>query len=732
MSGRRAAAPADLHGDRPIFLVAGSVGRRSAEPEVQPALAVGGVTPAGPDPPALLLAADGNGDPRAEAVALSRRVHQPQPQEGARPQVRRGVRRRVRRGPRAGPGGGLAPPQRRRVVLVGDDDLERAVGVEVERRQAARRSLGFAEPFRPVAAGFPDEQLVRLPVTLAQGGSVLDLRVEVAVRERQVEIAVVLRVEEDGAPAEGLEGGGGDADPDSVFEEQFRGDGAVEGVVVVGEVRHRQVEPAVPVGVRGGDAHAPLGGAVRAERHAGEEPHLLEAAAVVRKQRVRPAVVGHEEIRVGVVVEVERGDPHGVPRRERGDSPAFRGVAEGPVAASQVEAVGLRFEPARPVEDRNRPAPAAGAPSGADRNFGGLDVVGHEEIGGAVPVGVEERGPEAPAVVVHAGGGADFGEGAVAVVAEEEVAPQRGQVEIGEAVGVEVGAHRSLAEDARRDAGGLGYFAETPAALVPVERAGAVAERSGRVLPGVLPVRRVREVEIREPVLVVVEHRHPGPGGLGDVVLRRTAGPGNDGEPDFGGDVAVVLRPLRRGRNGEGRKGGRTGGDDRCEDRHAPLRRFRATGTALPAAPSVPKPPLDDRRGVRTGETAPGRRTANRRKRRNPRTGHADSEIVQLRHFGAIATGFERAREREGPDRRRRLPRWPPRAAPLSPGGWGRCRRVRGRSRSRTASATPERGRWPRVGAPRIVGSAAAAPAAPMARSFGSVISSPSLPGSKE
>ena len=44
----------------------------------------------------------------------------------------------------------------------------------------------------------------------------------------------------------------------------------------------------------------------------------------------------------------------------------------------------------------------------------------------------------------------------------------------------------------------------------------------------------------------------------------------------------------------------------------------------------------------------------------------------------------------------------------------------------------PDRERRSRVGAPRIVGSAVAAvPAAPAARSFGSVISAPSLPGSK-
>ena len=199
-----------------------------------------------------------------------------------------------------------------------------------------------------------------------------------AVREGDVQVAVVVGVEEQGAPPQRPEGRGRHARAHRVLEEERGADSLVEGVVVVREVRDHQVGEPVFVRIRGGHPHASLCRPVGAERDPGEQAGLPEATAAVLEHVVRTAVVGHKDVLIAVVVEVERDGPHGVARRNVSDSGRVACILERAVPPPAEKAVGLRNEAARAVEHRDPPAPAPGPPSVPDVRLVRFDVVGDE------------------------------------------------------------------------------------------------------------------------------------------------------------------------------------------------------------------------------------------------------------------------------------------------------------------------------------------------------------------
>jgi len=157
----------------------------------------------------------------------------------------------------------------------------------------------------------------------------------------------------------------------------------------------------------------------------------------------------------------------------------------------------------------------------ADDLLDGVEVVGDVEVWPAVVVVVKEPGCEGEDGGLHAGLSGDLSERAVVVVAIEEVgAVEVGDVEVWEAVVVEVGGGDGLAEGDAVDAGGVGDVFEGAVAAIVKELCGGFF---------------VGDEEVEETVVVDVG---PGGGLRGGDHVGQTALPGDVSE----GAVAVIAQ----------------------------------------------------------------------------------------------------------------------------------------------------------------------------------------------
>ena len=168
------------------------------------------------------------------------------------------------------------------------------------------------------------------------------------------------------------------------------------------------------------------------------------------------------------------------------------------------------------------------------------DVVGDEEVEPPVAVEVDEGGGDRPQRAVlrvaarEAGGLGDVLEGAVAVVAEERVAAQAGDEEVGVAVVVVVAGGDAEVVAPPGHARRLGHVGE-----------GAVARccgRGGSSMRGPSSPRRamrraVHDVDVEPAVVVVVEEGHARDHRLRLVLARRAAGVGHEAHAARGGDL---------------------------------------------------------------------------------------------------------------------------------------------------------------------------------------------------
>ncbi len=156
----------------------------------------------------------------------------------------------------------------------------------------------------------------------------------------------------------------------------------------------------------------------------------------------------------------------------------------------------------------------------------GLHVARDVEVEIAVGVGVEERAARAPA------GGRDTGrrrhvlEGAVALVAKEEVGAPVRDVEVERAVAVVVARADAVAPCGRVEPRLLRDVLELQPAEVPVED---VAVR--HALAALRELRGRHEVDVEPPVAVVVEEGDTTASRLEDVILRRSSAVGLRREP---------------------------------------------------------------------------------------------------------------------------------------------------------------------------------------------------------
>ena len=244
-------------------------------------------------------------------------------------------------------------------------------------------------------------------------------------------------------------------------------------------------------------------------------------------EEVRRRVVRHVEIRPAVVVVVEPGDAEAEVAARIRDAGLFGYVGEAPVAVVVEEQVPLARQAARAALHGDA-AVLAGlvlAELGQMREID-LHVAADEQIEPPVAIVVGEAAARRPSSDRDAGLLGDVGERAVAIVAIQMVAAERGHVEILPAVAVHVRRADAHAPARVADAGLVGDVLESSVAEIAIER----AARRVRIVGGVHR-QRVHEVDVRQPVVVVVEERHAAAHRLDDeslfrrgVMLERNAG----------------------------------------------------------------------------------------------------------------------------------------------------------------------------------------------------------------
>ena len=265
--------------------------------------------------------------------------------------------------------------------------------------------------------------------------------------------------------------------------------------------RSEVVLQAISVNVSAIDSHAGLGAAGGVEGDAGLERRVFElAAAQVAPEEVRYRVVGDEEVDVAVGIEVggqdtealgEDSAAHGDPRRA-GD------VLKPAAAAVEVERVGS------PIVFVGM---AVGGGLLLAAGAGLVDpgvveqVVGDVEVQQAVAVDVGEAGTRAPEGSPCPGGGCSIAEGAVAVIDVEHVTAEVGDVEVRVAIIVDIADREGGAVVPVADPGQVGYVDKASLAGVAEQ---AIAGVAGSVGPGRVAV-ALHEVEVEVSVSIVVE-----------------------------------------------------------------------------------------------------------------------------------------------------------------------------------------------------------------------------------
>ena len=460
-------------------------------------------------------------------------------------------------------------------VQVDDDDVHVPVSLEVPEGGAAAdaddRVRGGAGGLRELerhalALAGPAEQVVRFGVgvlgvealTLLPG---LDGAVGHVEVERPVEVEV-LEAHSEARELDAHPGGPGGV----AHVAELAVAVPIERVRLAPQVGHVEVEVAVLVEVDELDAHPGLGGPVAVQAAACPDPAVLEdGAPVVDPEQVGGGVVRHVDVEVTVEVRVAHRETEAVPEG-RVDSGPQGGVGEA--------------EPSERVEDvrRGRVVVVRAAVVGFAVVVEALDldrvrpaeVVHDIEVELAVAVGVEHRGARGPARIAHLELRGLVREGAVPVVHVHDVRSDVGHEQVRVPVPVEVPAGRAHAIRGAAHPRFLGHVREAQGAsrlgVVPKEAVPGALDALGRLAQDP----PLDQIEVEVAVAVVVEHGDAAAHDLGEAVpvgaVRHVhevhASRGADlAEPD-GGRGGV----LRGGRGDQGEQ--REGGDHRrWEDR---------------------------------------------------------------------------------------------------------------------------------------------------------------------
>ena len=139
-------------------------------------------------------------------------------------------------------------------------------------------------------------------------------------------------------------------------------------------------------------------------------------------------------------------------------------------------------------------------------------VVGDVEIEQAIAVDVGEAGARAPEGSPYLGGGCSIAEGAVAVVNVKHIAAEVGDVEVRVAIVVDIAHREGGAVVPVADPGLVGHVDKAPLAGIAEQ---AIAGVAGGVGPGRVAV-ALHQVEVEVSVSIVVEPAGPAVDRLGE------------------------------------------------------------------------------------------------------------------------------------------------------------------------------------------------------------------------
>ena len=392
-----------------------------------------------------------------------------------------------------------------------------------------------------------------------------------AVRDHQVLPAVVVVVEEGGAPA----------DVGKARRRGPRPEGdiarivaliAIKRVVLLGEVGDEDAQPAARVVVGDRHAHPALLGAVLAHGNPHEEPRFLEGPALpVDVEVVGGRVVGDVEVEPAVAVHVDPGDAKAEVAVGIADARFLADLGEGAARILAEQEIGGARQAPRSTLDGDA-AVLAGLVLAELRQVVQveLDVPANEQVEVAVAVVVGEAATGRPAGGRHAQVLRHVGEGALAGVAVQPVPADPGDVDVLPAVAVDVGDAQPHAPAGMGNTGLGGDVAKRAVAQIAVES----ARRRLRVVRGV-DRERVDEVDVQQAVAVVVEQPDAAAHRLDDVLLlgRRVVAEG-----DAGGFRDVAEQRRGAGVLGERGRGPEEEGRHRCRGRNS------ETGASAPDA----------------------------------------------------------------------------------------------------------------------------------------------------
>src|SRR5579883_864428 len=410
--------------------------------------------------------------------------------------------------------------QRGRLVHVHDQDVEVAVVIEIAESDAtARVRLGDARPgllqqfFELAGAEIAKDHARRLVRDLGQ--LVLDFRIDHAGGVEQIGQAVVIQVHNAGAPADEPRL---DAQPGAArhIQKHALAVVAVEHGQIVLEVGLENVEVTVGVVVADAQPHARLQFAVLAQRDAAFETAFGErAVAVVAEQQAGGKVAGHVEVAPAVAIEIGRGGGERVARLHRQDAGFFADIGKGSVAVIAVQPAGILRHSGRMAIDWHIAIVAGGVLSA--RGHPGLvehHVVRDEQVEPAVAVVIDPRAAAAvaDARVQQAGAFGHIGEGAVAVVVEQQVLAPAGDEKIVEAVVIVIPDGDAGGPHGAAQAGFFGDIGERAVAMVAVEPDRRARRR-------VLPAPAGEQNDILPAVVVIIDEGDAAAHRIHDVVV---------------------------------------------------------------------------------------------------------------------------------------------------------------------------------------------------------------------
>ena len=435
----------------------------------------------------------------------------------------------------------LETKQVRTIVHVRDRDVNVSIVVEVGEGRAAtglrhgdRVSQAFTDIGETAGAEIAIDDLALLVTRF--GLELNHFRINVAVGQKQIQPAVVVEVDPARAPSQPPR-----VDADSSRKRPILAVPVarvgVERRRVAGEIRFEHVHRPVAIVVADGDAHAGLRLPVLTVRAAARHADVGErAVAIVAVQCARVRIVRDIEVDPAVVVEVERAHAQAVCALRARDPRLLGHIVERAVAGIVVQHVFATGQPRRAARHLD---PFVATQPRVRRGRGGqieIDVVGDEEVEPAVAIVIEERAAGAPACAragkTRAAG--HFFERPVCSVAIQPVLSPVADEQIVVPVGVVVADARPLSPSACRKSRLRRHVFERAVALVPVQLIHGRGVR-WKSFEG----RAVHEKQVEPAVLVVIDGRDAGAGGLEQVFVGRgTAEHRRAVEARGAGDVA--------------------------------------------------------------------------------------------------------------------------------------------------------------------------------------------------